>query len=97
MFDVDDDVGTSTIPDLSVTSEDEEEAVKSNNVCEHAIDIPFQLSPLHPDGKSLRQLVKHQTMDDMESFFQWDERIIGVGEPSTSYLENSWYKGNLEF
>ena len=32
LFDVDDDVGTSTITDLSVPSEDEEEEVKSNNV-----------------------------------------------------------------
>ena len=39
LFDVDDDVGTSTIPDLSVPSEDEEEEVISNNVWEHAIDI----------------------------------------------------------
>ena len=32
LFDVDDDVGTSTIPDLSVPSEDEEEEVSSNNL-----------------------------------------------------------------
>ena len=97
MFDVDDDVGTSTIPDLSVPSEDGEEEVKSNNVSEHAIDILFELSPLHPDGKSLRKWVKHQTMDDMESFYEWDEKWIAIGELATSYLENSWDKGNLEF
>ena len=45
LFDVDDDVGTSTIADLSVHCEDEEEEVKSNNVWEHAIDIPFTTSP----------------------------------------------------
>ena len=39
LFHVDDDVGTSTIPDLSVPSEDEEEEVKSNNIWEHAIDM----------------------------------------------------------
>ena len=66
LFDVDDDVGTSIIADLSVPSEVEEEEVKSNNVWEHAIDILFKLSPLHPDGKSLRKWVKHQNMDDME-------------------------------
>ena len=56
LFNEDDDVGTSTIPDLSVTSEDEEEEeVISNNVWEHTIDILFTLSPLHPDGKSLRK------------------------------------------
>ena len=68
LFDVDDDVGTSTIPDLSVCSEDEEEEVKSNNVWEHTIDILCKLSPLHPDGKSLRKWVKHQSMDDKEFF-----------------------------
>ena len=73
LFDVDDDVGTSTIPDLSVPSEDEEE-VKFNDVWEHAIDILFKLSPLHPDGKSLRKWAKHQNMDDMGQFYQWDEK-----------------------
>ena len=75
MFDVDDDVGTSTIADLSVPSEVEEEEVKSNNVWEHAIDILFKLSPLHPDGKSLRKWVKHQNVDDMEQFYQWMRNI----------------------
>ena len=60
LFGVDDDVGTSTIPDLSVPSEDEEE-VKSINVWEHAIDILFKLSPLHPDQKSLRKWVNIKT------------------------------------
>ena len=72
LFDVDDDVGTSTIPDLSVPSEDEEEEVISNNVLEHAIDVLFKLSPLHPEGESLRKWVKHQNMDAMELFYQWD-------------------------
>ena len=44
LFDGDDDVGTSTIADLSVPSEDEEEEVKSNNVWEHAMDIIFKFS-----------------------------------------------------
>ena len=48
VFGVDDDVGISTIAVLSVPSEEEEEEVKSNNVWEHAIDILFKLSPLHP-------------------------------------------------
>ena len=55
LFDVDDDVGTSTIPDLSVPSEDKEEEVISNNIWEHANDILFKLSPIHPDGNSLRK------------------------------------------
>ena len=73
LFDVDDDVGTSTISDLSVPSEEEEE-VKPNNVWEHAIDILFRFSPLYPDWKILRKWFKHQTMDDMESFQQWNEK-----------------------
>ena len=52
MFEVDDDVGTCIIADLSVPSEEEEEEVKSNNVWKHAIDMLFKLSPLHPDGKN---------------------------------------------
>ena len=97
LFDVDDDVGTSTIPDLSVPSEDEEEEVISNNAWEHAIDIMFKLSPLHPDGRSLRKWVKHQNINDMELFYQWDEKYLSIGRLSTSYLENSWDKGNPEF
>ena len=58
--DEDDDVGTSTIPNLSLPSEDEEEEVKSNNVWEYAIDVLFKFSPLHPEGKCLRKWVKHQ-------------------------------------
>ena len=85
LFDVDADVGTSTIPDLSVPSEDEEEEVISNNIWEYAIDILFKLSPLHPDGKSLRKGVKHQTMDDIELFYQWDEKYLSIGKLSTSY------------
>ena len=68
LFDVDD-VGTSTIADLSVPSEEEEEEVKSNNAWEHAITILFELSPLHPDEKHLRKWVKHQTIDDMGQFY----------------------------
>ena len=74
LLDVDDDVGTSTIPDLSLPSKDEEEEVISNIIWEHTIDILFKLSPLHPDAKSLRKWVKHQNMDDMEMFYQWDEK-----------------------
>ena len=86
LFNVDDAVGISTIADLSV---DEEEEVKSNNVWEHAIDILFKLSSLHPDGKSLRKWVKHQGIDDIEQFYQWDEKYLAIGELSTSYLKIS--------
>ena len=92
LFDVDDDVGTSTIPDISLPREDEEEEVKSNNVWEYAIDVLFKLSPLHPEGKCLRKWVKHQDMENMELFFQCYENWITIGEPHTSYLENSWDK-----
>ena len=52
LSDEEDDVGTSTIPDLSLPSEDEEEEVKSNHVWEYAIDVLFKLSPLHAEGKA---------------------------------------------
>ena len=92
LFDENDDVGTSTINCLSVPSEVEEEEVKSNNVCEHAIDILFKLSPLNPDGTTLRKWVKHQSMDDMEQVYQWDERYLATGELSTSYYETHGMK-----
>ena len=76
LFDVDDDAGTSTIPDLSSSSEDEEEKVSSNNVWEHATDILFKLSPLHFDGKILRKWVKHHNMDAMEMVYEWDEKYL---------------------
>ena len=97
LFDEEDDVGTSTIPDLSLPSGDEEEEGKSNNVWEYAIDVLFKLSPLHPQGKSLRKWVKYQDMETMEQFYQWNENDITIGEPHTSYLENSCDKSNLKF
>ena len=30
-------------------------------------------------------------------FYQWGEKYLAIGELSTSYLENSWDKGNPEF
>ena len=66
MFDDDDDVGTSTIPGLSLPSQDGEEEVKSNNVWEYAIDVLFKLSPHHPEGKGLRKWVIYQ--ENMEQF-----------------------------
>ena len=45
LFDVDDDIGASTIPDLSVASEDDEEEVIPNNVWDHLL-IPY-LNFLH--------------------------------------------------
>ena len=97
LFDEDDDVGTSTIPDLSLPSEDEEEEVKSNKVWEFAIDVLFKLSPLHPEGESLRKWVKYQDMETTEQFFQWNENEITMGEPHTSFQDNSWDKSNPEF
>ena len=46
-------------------------------------------------GKS-RKCVKHQKMETIEQFSQWNESDITIGEPQTSYLENSWDKSNLE-
>ena len=65
LFDEEDDVGTFTIPDLSLPSEDEEEEVKCNNVWEYPIDVLFKLSTLHPEEKRLRQWVKYQDMQTM--------------------------------
>ena len=48
LFDEEDDVGTSTIPDVFLPSEDEEKEVKPNNVWEYAIDVLFKLSTLNP-------------------------------------------------
>ena len=66
LFDEEDDVGTSTIPDLSLPSEDEEEEVKSSYVWEYVIDALFKLSPLHAEGKSLRKWANYQGIDTME-------------------------------
>ena len=33
----------------------------------------------------------------MGQFYQWDEKYLVIGELSTSYLENSWDKGNQAF
>ena len=88
LFDEEDDVGTSTIPDLFLPSEDEEEEVKSNNVREYAIDLLFKLSALHAEGKSLQNWVKYQGMESMEQFYQWNENDITIGEPHTSYLDS---------
>ena len=63
VFDVDDDVGTSTIADLSVPSEVEEEEVKSNNVwccntqeccvfvIRNGIDIPLWSTRSEEEGR----------------------------------------------
>ena len=89
LFDIGDDVGISTIPDLSLPSEDEDEEVKCNNVWVYAIDILFKL---------FHSILKENvSVEDMESFYQWNENWITIGEPHTSNLENSWDKGNLEF
>ena len=97
LFDEEDDVGTSTILDLSLPSEEEEEHVKDNNVWEYAINDLFKLAPLHTEGSSLRKWVKYQDMDTMGQFYQWNENDITIGEPHTFYLENSWDKSNFEF
>ena len=81
MFDEEDDVGNSTIPDLSLPSEDEEEEVKSNNVWEYASDVLSKLSPLHPEEKSLRKWVNYQEMETMEQFYKSNEIDITIGEP----------------
>ena len=68
LFDENDDVGTFTITDLSLPKEDEKEEIKFYNVWEYAINALFKLSPLHAEGKCLREWVKHQIMESMEQF-----------------------------
>ena len=54
LFHEEDDLGTSTIPDLSLASEEEMETPLPS-VQDHAIDTLFKLSTIHPDGKSFKQ------------------------------------------
>ena len=107
LFDEEDDVGTSTIPDLSLPSEDEEEEIMSSNVCKYTIDVLFKLSPLHAEGKSLRKWVKHQDTDNTQSVCREFESHMsasskGLNERhrlhayvSTTVYDKSW-KGTTE-
>ena len=97
LFDEEDDVGNSTIPDLSLPSEDKEEELKLNGVWEYAINDLFQLSPVHAEGKSLRNWVKFQEMNTIVQFYEWVEQDVTTGAPQTSYRDNSWDKDNLVF
>ena len=54
LFDEDDELGTSSRPDLSIASEKQETPL--NNVWDHAIDTLFKLSSVHPDGRSLQKV-----------------------------------------
>ena len=90
LFDEVDDVGNSTIPDLSLPSEVDEEEYTINNVWEYAINDIFQLSMSHVEGKSLRSWVHSQQMESMEQFYEWEEHDIVVGTTQTSYKGNSW-------
>ena len=53
LFDEDDDVGTSTIPDLSPPSEDVEEETTPNDVWKYAIDTLFKLNRILSKSKIL--------------------------------------------
>ena len=70
LFDEEDDAGNSTIPDLSLPSEDEGDDTTPNGIWEYAINDLLQLSPLHAERKSLRNWVKFQDMGNMEQFYQ---------------------------
>ena len=70
LFDEADDVGNSTIPDLSLPSEVNEDEHSINNVWEYAINDLFQLSTSHVEGKSLRSWVNSQQMESMEQFYE---------------------------
>ena len=68
LFDEEDDVGNSTIPDLSLPSEDEEEECNPNSVWKYAINDLFQLSPLHAEGKSMQNLVRFKVWRTWKHF-----------------------------
>ena len=63
LIDEDDDVGTSSVPELSIASEEEE--IHHPNVWDHAIDALFKLSTIHSDGKSLRKWAQYQNIFPM--------------------------------
>ena len=89
LFDEGDEMVTSTIPDFSVASEEEQETPLTN-VWDHAIDILFKLSTVHPDGENSQMWVKYQGIDSMEQFLQWDERqfplLSGETNPTMNLL-----------
>ena len=66
LFDEDDGVGTSTILDLSLPSEDEEEEVKSNDVWEYAI-ILF---------KCLHSILKEKVSESGSNTKKWNYGTI---------------------
>ena len=90
LFDERDDIGKSTIPDLSLPSEEDEEKTNNNNVWEYAINNLFHLSTSHVEGKSLRNWVNSQHMEGMKQLFQWEEQDIIIGTSQISYKSNSW-------
>ena len=90
LFDEADAVGNSTIPDLSLPGEVDEEEHTIHNVWEYAINDLFQLSTSHVEGKSLRSWVHSQQMESMEQFYEWEEHVIVVGTTQSSYKGNSW-------
>ena len=71
LFDEDDELGASTIADLSISSEEEETSL--NNVWDHAIDTLFKLSTIHPDGNSLQSWVQYQKHRLHGTIFPWDQ------------------------
>ena len=89
LFDEEDDFGNSTIPDLSLPSEDEEDRNIPSSVWEYAINDLFQLFPHHAERKNLRNWVKFQPMKNMETFYEWNEQDITIRAPQTSYKDNS--------
>ena len=85
LFDEVDDVGNSTIPVLSLPSDEEKEEHTISNVWEYVINDLFQLFTSHVEGKSLRNWVHSQQMEGMEQFNEWEEHVIVFGATQTSY------------
>ena len=78
MFDEEDDVGSSIIPDMSLPNEDEEEELKLKGPWEYAINDLFQLSPVHAEGE-IGVIFKKKLI----------EQDITIGTPQTSYKDNT--------
>ena len=89
LFDEADNVGYSTIPDLSLQVKLMRKNIPSTNVWEYAINDLFQLSTSHVEGKSLRSGVHSQQMESIELFYEWEEHVIIVGTTQTSHRGNS--------
>ena len=81
LFDEADNVGNSTIPDLSLPSEVDEEEHTINNVWEYAVNDLFQLSTSHVEGKSLRSSIHSQQMEAWSNSMNGKNMLLLLEQP----------------